>query len=130
MCSSHCVCTPGDDWEGNWEGVECRFQGDLDSDVPRKVTNIHLPDRKLGGPIPMAIALLREIIELDLDGNNLSGPMNPYLGCLSNMREFDLANNTLTGNVPTEWRFLTKYSITIPEPALFNPNNVQLLLLF
>lgn len=98
----------GDSWEGNWLGVECRFQGDLPPDEPRSVTNIHIPDRKLGGPVPLGIALLRDIIELDLDGNNLSGPMNPYLGCLKHIREFDLANNSLSGTVPTEWRFMTK----------------------
>lgn len=98
----------GDSWEGNWKGVECRFQGDEPKSKPRVVTNLHLPDFQLGGPVPMGITLLKDLIELDLDGNRLTGPMNPYIGCLSNMRELDIANNSLSGNIPTEWRFLTK----------------------
>lgn len=108
MWVTHLMFT-GDSWEGNWQGVECRFQGDEPKSKPRVVTNIHIPDRKLGGPVPMSISLLKDLIELDMDGNNLSGPMNPYIGCLSNMRELDIANNSLSGNIPTEWRFMTKW---------------------
>ena len=83
-------------WKSDWEGVECRFQGALDEDVPRVVTNIHVPDRNVSGPIPMAIALLEDLVEIDLDGNRITGPLNPFIGCLSNLEELDFANNSLS----------------------------------
>lgn len=71
------TCTPagecsvdpcGPDWRGQWEGVECRYQGALPASAPRVVTNLHLPKRNLQGTIPTAIALLRNLTEIDLVG--------------------------------------------------------------
>lgn len=107
VCSQEFCLANG--WKSDWKGVECRFQGHLDADVPRVVTNIHVPDSDLTGPVPMAIALLSDLIEIDMDGNKITGPLNPYIGCLDNLEELDFANNSLTGTIPTEWRFMSKY---------------------
>jgi len=98
----------GFDWRGNWEGVECRYQEDLPKDVDRVVTNIHITDSQVGGPIPLGIALLPDLIELDMDGNRVSGPLIPQVGCLTNLVEIDLANNSLWGPIPPAWRGLEK----------------------
>lgn len=93
-------------WKGIWYGVECRDQEHLPKEVPRVVTNLHLTDLGLNGPIPLAVTLLKNLTELDLDGNKLEGPMNPYMGCMESLKELDLANNTLWGTIPAEWRFI------------------------
>ncbi|GMH44346.1 hypothetical protein BSKO_12280 [Bryopsis sp. KO-2023] len=98
----------GYEWKGKWEGVECRDQEHLPKDVPRVVTNIHMTDSRLTGPVPLALTLLSNLTEIDMDGNQIEGPLNPYMGCLENLKELDLANNSLSGTVPTEWRFLTQ----------------------
>eukprot|EP00210_Caulerpa_lentillifera_P009331 g8895.t1 len=97
----------GNGWKSTWDGIECRYQGNLADGLPRVVTNIHVTDSGVTGPIPLSISLLEDLVEIDLDGNRISGPLNPYIGCLSGMRELDLANNSLSGTIPTEWRWMT-----------------------
>ncbi|CAG9465045.1 unnamed protein product [Pedinophyceae sp. YPF-701] len=93
----------GDSWEGEWEGISCRGQP-TGPGVVRRVTNFHLPDRGLTGPVPRSLALLTALTEIDLDSNALSGPLPPELGCLTALREMDLANNPgITGRIPPEW---------------------------
>lgn len=98
----------GPTWMGNWHGVECRYQEHLPEAIPRVVTNIHITDSQISGPIPLSISLLQDLVEVDLDGNNITGPLIPQLGCLAQMRELDLANNSVTGAIPAEWRAMTK----------------------
>ncbi|GMH44345.1 hypothetical protein BSKO_12279 [Bryopsis sp. KO-2023] len=95
-------------WKGNWLGIECRDQEHLPKETPRVVTNIHLTDRGLSGPSPLAMVLLKDLKEIDFDGNRITGPLNPFLGCMENLEEVDYANNDLHGTIPTEWRFLNK----------------------
>ena len=61
------------DWRGNWEGVQCRGQSSLPDHVPRVVTNFHLPDRGLPGPLPPTLILLRNLTEIDQDNNQHTG---------------------------------------------------------
>lgn len=98
----------------SWEGVECRGQGALPSDYPRRVTNLHLPDRQLNGALPPEIGLLRNLIEIDFDSNDLVGPLPVELACISTLQEVDVAANPgLTGipgtiyAVPPEYGVLT-----------------------
>lgn len=98
----------GFDWRGNWEGVECRFQSGKPKDVDRVVTNIHITDSQVGGPIPLGFSLLHDLVEFDMDGNHLTGPLIPQIACMPNINELDLANNSLTGSIPTAWRALSK----------------------
>lgn len=49
-----------------WEGLDCRYQDNLKDDVPRVITNIHLPKRGLDGPPPTAISLFRNLTEIDM----------------------------------------------------------------
>jgi len=95
-------------WRGNWEGVECRGQDDKPWDEDRVVTNIHITDSEVGGPIPLGMSLLHDLIEFDMDGNHLTGPLIPQLACMPNLGELDLANNSIWGPIPTAWRGLTK----------------------
>lgn len=116
-CNAQGVCdmdpcgSPGinDLHEGQfWEGVDCRFQDKLHEDVPRVVTNLHLPKRGLTGPLPSALALLRNITELDFDTNVLTGPVPATWGCLGSLVEIDLSDNSLSGPLPLELGLLHK----------------------
>jgi len=98
----------GFDWKGNWEGVQCRYQEHLPKDVDRVVTNIHITDTKVTGPVPLGYSLLHDLVELDMDGNHVSGPLIPQVACLPKLVELDLANNSLWGTIPTAWRGLTE----------------------
>jgi len=94
-------------YASTWTGVECRGQSDLPSDAVRVVTNVHLPDYELSGPLPRSLGLLRHLRELDLDSNAFSGPLPPEWACLAQLEELDLAVNVgLTGGVPPEWGHL------------------------
>ncbi|CAD7700957.1 unnamed protein product [Ostreobium quekettii] len=98
----------GLDWRGNWEGVECRGQDGKPWEEERFVTNIHITDSAVGGPIPLGMSLLHNLIEFDMDGNRLTGPLIPQIACLPNVGELDLANNSIWGPIPTAWRGLEK----------------------
>lgn len=98
----------GFDWRGNWEGVECRYQEHLPKDVDRVVTNIHITDTQVTGPVPFGYALLHDLVELDMDGNHVTGPLMPQVACLPKLVELDLANNSLWGTIPPAWRALTE----------------------
>ena len=46
-------------YHSSWVGLECRYQSDLPASAIRVVTNVHLPDRGLTGPLPASFGLLR-----------------------------------------------------------------------
>ncbi|KAG2488363.1 hypothetical protein HYH03_013053 [Edaphochlamys debaryana] len=101
------VLLAGFDWEGDgWDGVSCRFQWHWPPEVPRVVTNVHLPKRNLNGTLPRALALLSNVTELDFDTNRIVGTLPPEWACLQNLIDLDLNNNLLTGPIPREWDLL------------------------
>lgn len=61
----HTYVRAGLTWQGQWEGLQCRYQWNLPDDVPRVVTNLHLPKRGLTGPMPRALPLLANLTEID-----------------------------------------------------------------
>ncbi|KAG2432181.1 hypothetical protein HXX76_009101 [Chlamydomonas incerta] len=98
----------GLDWEGQWPHISCRYQWDWDRSLPRVVTNFHMPDMALGGPLPRALALFENITELDMDTNQLTGPLPAEWGCLDNLIEIDFSKNRLSGTIPPEWGLLER----------------------
>lgn len=44
------------------------------------LTNIHLSDLKINGPMPRELCLFPEIRELDLDGGRITGPIPDWIG--------------------------------------------------
>lgn len=89
---------------GNWDHMFCRGLTpgkDGDGTIDGWVTNIHLSDLRIDGPVPRELCLFTELRELDLDGGRLSGPVPEFLStCFPNLAEFDLSYNRLSGTVP------------------------------
>lgn len=74
---------------------------DGDGTIDGYVTNIHLSDLRIDGPIPRELCLFEHLRELDLDGGRLSGPIPEFLAtCFANLAEFDLSFNRLIGTIP------------------------------
>eukprot|EP01023_Acetabularia_acetabulum_P023869 TRINITY_DN231_c1_g1_i1.p1 TRINITY_DN231_c1_g1~~TRINITY_DN231_c1_g1_i1.p1 ORF type:complete len:281 (+),score=49.54 TRINITY_DN231_c1_g1_i1:180-1022(+) len=101
------LCDPcSETWWGNWDHMHCRGltpgkDGDLSDGQPGIVTNIHLSDLKLDGPIPRELCLFKELRELDLDGGRLSGPIPDWIGlCFPSLAELDISYNRLSGTIP------------------------------
>ncbi|CAD7704680.1 unnamed protein product [Ostreobium quekettii] len=90
---------------GNWHHMFCRGLTpgkDGDGTIDGWVTNIHLSDLRIDGPVPRELCLFTELRELDLDGGRLSGPLPEFLStCFPRLAEFDLSYNRLSGTVPT-----------------------------
>jgi len=100
--------------------------GDLSDGQPGIVTNIHLSDLKLDGPIPRELCLFKELRELDLDGGRLSGPIPDWIGlCFPSLAELDISYNRLSGTIPefiAEMKTLQEFEVrynrlkgTIPD---------------
>lgn len=73
----------------------CELPGkDGDGTVDGYVTNIHVSDMRVDGPIPRELCLFEHLRELDLDGGRLSGPLPEFLStCFPNLAEMDLSYN-------------------------------------
>ena len=88
----------------SWEGISVEGS-------PRRVAEIGLPGKDLGGRIPAGLARLSHLRELWLSGNTLSGAIPRELGQLWNLRHLWLYDNALTGEIPpelAELRFLER----------------------
>ncbi|KAG2432176.1 hypothetical protein HXX76_009096 [Chlamydomonas incerta] len=102
-----CAVDPcGNEWDHGWEAVSCRYQQNWPADIPRVVTNIHLPKRNLIGAPPRSVVLLANLTELDMDTNQLTGPLPTDWACLRNLIEIDFSNNRLSGTIPPQWGLL------------------------
>lgn len=104
---SDSTCDPcSRDFTGNWKHMHCRgptngsgesSQGIYDGFV----TNIHITDVKLDGPVPRELCMFSHIRELDLDGGHLTGPFPEWIvECLPQLAEFDMSYNRLSGTLP------------------------------
>ena len=61
------------------------------------VTNIHITDEHLTGPIPQQACLFKNLKELDLDGGNLTGTIPEFLTtCFPDLNELDLSYNQVS----------------------------------
>jgi len=112
-CGSH-------GYHGNWEGLECRGDWICDDEWChwsgqnaakgncKKITNFHLPDRGLEGPIPEELKYFANLAEIDLDSNNLIGELPVWMACMPNLIEIDIEENQFTGSIPREWGNLKK----------------------
>ncbi|PNW76496.1 hypothetical protein CHLRE_11g467638v5 [Chlamydomonas reinhardtii] len=102
-----CAVDPcGNEWDHGWEAISCRYQQNWPADIPRVVTNIHLPKRSLIGAPPRSVVLLANLTELDMDTNELTGPLPTDWACLRNLIEIDFSNNRLSGTIPPQWGLL------------------------
>jgi hypothetical protein len=80
-----------------------------DGALTGNVTNIHITDFGLDGPIPRELCLFPALRELDIDGGHFSGPVPDWLlDCFPGLQELDLSYNrvrTLKENLPwSGWR--------------------------
>ncbi|KAF8063774.1 AP-4 complex subunit sigma [Scenedesmus sp. PABB004] len=101
------ACDPcGNTVEGNWFHMHCRGNSvgwgeSGDGTRDGLVTNVHITDVRLDGPVPRELCALRHVREFDLDGGHLTGPIPHWLGeCFPMMEELDLSYNRLTGTLP------------------------------
>eukprot|EP01023_Acetabularia_acetabulum_P008970 TRINITY_DN1394_c0_g1_i4.p3 TRINITY_DN1394_c0_g1~~TRINITY_DN1394_c0_g1_i4.p3 ORF type:complete len:256 (+),score=34.53 TRINITY_DN1394_c0_g1_i4:936-1703(+) len=108
------VCPPqnatcdacSDDYFGNWEHMHCRGlspgkDGDLSQGQPGILTNIHLSDQRLEGPIPREFCLFNQLREFDIDGGRFSGPIPEWISfCFPHLAELDMSFNRLSGTIP------------------------------
>ena len=70
-----------------------------DATIPGRgvVTNIHITDQRLTGPVPQQACLFRNLKELDLDGGRLSGTIPEFLTtCFPDLNELDLSYNQVS----------------------------------
>lgn len=70
-----------------------------DATIPGRgvVTNIHITDEHLTGPIPQQACLFKNLKELDLDGGNLTGIIPEFLTtCFPDLNELDLSYNQVS----------------------------------
>ena len=77
---------------GEWYGVSV--------DVDGRVTDLHLGDNQLTGPIPVELGGLANLQSLSLENNDLTGPIPAELGDLANLQSLNLGGNELTGPIP------------------------------
>ncbi|GMH43783.1 hypothetical protein BSKO_11717 [Bryopsis sp. KO-2023] len=95
-------CGPGS--IGLWHHMHCRGLTpgkDGDGTVDGYVTNIHVSDMRVDGPIPRELCLFEYLRELDLDGGRLSGPIPEFVStCFPDLAEMDLSYNRLSGTLP------------------------------
>ena len=61
------------------------------------VTNIHITDVSLDGPLPRELCLLPNLRELDIDGGHFTGPIPDWLKeCFPGLQELDLSYNRVS----------------------------------
>jgi hypothetical protein len=62
------------------------------------VTNIHICDTHIDGPVPRELCAFSKLRELDLDGGHLTGPIPEWLvDCFQGLAELDLSYNRVGG---------------------------------
>eukprot|EP00210_Caulerpa_lentillifera_P009351 g8915.t1 len=98
-------CDPcGETPFGQWEHMHCRGLSpgkDGDGTVDGWLTNIHISDMRVDGPVPRELCLFPELRELDLDGGRLTGPIPEFLSsCFIELAELDMSYNRLSGTLP------------------------------
>eukprot|EP01026_Neomeris_dumetosa_P027553 TRINITY_DN22395_c0_g1_i3.p2 TRINITY_DN22395_c0_g1~~TRINITY_DN22395_c0_g1_i3.p2 ORF type:complete len:299 (-),score=37.39 TRINITY_DN22395_c0_g1_i3:99-926(-) len=105
--SENGTCDPcGEEYQGNWEHMHCRGlspgkDGDLSNGQPGILTNIHLSDQRLDGPIPREFCLFNQLREFDIDGGRFSGPIPEWIPfCFPFLAELDMSFNRLSGTIP------------------------------
>eukprot|EP01025_Chloroclados_australasicus_P014660 TRINITY_DN1688_c0_g2_i2.p2 TRINITY_DN1688_c0_g2~~TRINITY_DN1688_c0_g2_i2.p2 ORF type:complete len:275 (-),score=20.22 TRINITY_DN1688_c0_g2_i2:195-1019(-) len=104
---ANATCDPcSDGYFGNWEHMHCRGltpgkDGDLTNGQPGIVTNIHISDQRVVGPIPRELCLFNQLREFDIDGGRFSGPIPDWLSfCFPHLAELDMSFNRLSGTIP------------------------------
>ena len=61
------------------------------------VTNIHITDEHVTGPVPQQACLFKNLKELDLDGGSLTGTIPQFLTtCFPDLNELDLSYNQVS----------------------------------
>ncbi|KAI8466186.1 MAG: hypothetical protein J3K34DRAFT_434556 [Monoraphidium minutum] len=93
---------------GNWLHMHCRGNStgwgeSGDGTVTGLVTNIHITDVNLDGPVPRELCLFEHLREFDIDGGHITGPIPTWIrDCFPRLEELDLSYNRLTGTLPPE----------------------------
>ncbi len=66
------------------------------------LTNLHVTDLHLEGPVPQQTCIFPELRELDLDGGNLTGTIPQFLTtCFNSVNEIDLSYNQVRPHLHT-----------------------------
>ena len=97
--------TNGRNWKtsaplGEWYGVTTNPAG--------RVTELHLDENDLTGPIPAALGDMARLGALSLRRNGLVGSIPGELGSLVDLERLDLRGNELTGPIPAGLGNLTR----------------------
>ncbi|DBA98865.1 TPA: hypothetical protein ACH3X1_014624 [Trebouxia sp. C0004] len=97
-------------WYGNFQHFGCRggtteasTKCSDDAILPGIgiLTNLHVTDLHIEGPVPQQTCIFPQLRELDLDGGSLTGTIPEFLStCFPVINEIDLSYNQLTGTVP------------------------------
>lgn len=113
------TCDPcGPDWRGNWDHMYCR--GPAISSINNGiydgyVTNIHLCDLHLTGPVPQPLCVFSHLREFDMDGSCMTGPIPDWFPkCFKDLVELDLSFNCLSGGLPRnvhELEYLEEFKV-------------------
>jgi hypothetical protein len=84
------------------------------------VSNIHICDTHIDGPVPRELCAFSKLRELDLDGGHLTGPIPEWLvDCFERLAELDLSYNRVGGGLrpvlPQRWHLVVV--VVDPSPA-------------
>ncbi|MED6107330.1 hypothetical protein PIB30_012980 [Stylosanthes scabra] len=84
----------------DWSGVKCNNASD------RRIIELDLSERSLGGTISPSLGNLSSLKILDLSGNFFVGHIPKELGYLIHLRQLSLSGNFLEGIIPSEFGLL------------------------
>ncbi|CAB9502048.1 receptor-like protein kinase [Seminavis robusta] len=89
--------------ESRWlEGVhECQWAGIM-CDREKNMTQLHLRDNGLNGPLPTELASLPALEELDFMRNQLTGTVPSIYGSFCSLSVLRLHDSQLSGGIPVE----------------------------
>ncbi|KIY97941.1 hypothetical protein MNEG_10022 [Monoraphidium neglectum] len=94
------ACDPcGRKADGNFFHMHCRGNSvgwgeSGDGTVNGNVTNMHITDVNIDGPVPRELCMFHNLREFDLDGGHLTGPIPIWVkDCFPKLEEFDLSYN-------------------------------------
>ncbi|DBA68726.1 TPA: hypothetical protein ACH3X2_013423 [Trebouxia sp. C0005] len=101
------------------------------------LTNLHVTDLNIEGPVPNQTCMFGQLRELDLDGGAMTGTIPFFLTqCFPFVNEIDLSYNQLTGTLPAFMSTITslvemelesnKLTGTIPAELSIMPNITSL----
>ena len=79
------------------------------------VTNVHLSDNELVGPLPSSFCRLRYLKEFDIDGSFFTGALPEWMpACWPELEELDVSFNLFSGTIPPRvfaWKRIKEFQV-------------------